>query len=185
MKHLVPLQVQYLLHVRSEESSECHLQNEEDKDIILHLEHELQSPKKSMLVCFLFSALQKSFMSMVVWYWYSALSGNPEKWARCSSLASVERLQFIRVQNYKPPSSVSWLYLQLLKTWILHVPWDLWESCMAVFGMLQIVLFRAEAHHIYPGSSYPFPPANMVEHIKVGRMKRRKILEESSTGISS
>jgi hypothetical protein len=57
--------------------------------------------------------------------------------------------------------------------------------------MLQIVLFRAEARHTSPGSSYPFPPANMVEHIKVGRMKRRKILEvlemleESSNGISS
>ena len=31
MKHLVPLQVHYLLHVRSEESSECQVQNEEDK----------------------------------------------------------------------------------------------------------------------------------------------------------
>ena len=35
--------------------------------------------------------------------------------------------------------------------------------------MLQIVLFHAEAHDIDPGSSYPFLPANMVEHIKVRR----------------
>ena len=54
--------------------------------------------------------------------------------------------------------------------------------------MLQIVLFHAEAHDIDPGSSYPFLPANMVEHIKVTRMKILEVLEmleESSIGISS
>ena len=53
---------------------------------------------------------------MVVWCWYSALSGNPEKWARCSSLASVEKLQFIHVQNYKTPSSISFRVLIISST---------------------------------------------------------------------
>lgn len=47
--------------------------------------------------------------------------------------------------------------------------------------MLQIVLFHAEAHRINPGSSYLFPPANMLKVSKLTNDKKENV-ESSRNG---
>ena len=61
-------------------------------------------------------SLEKFHVSGSMVLIFSLEWGNPEKWARCSSLASVEKLQFIHVQNYKTPSSISFKVLIISST---------------------------------------------------------------------